>query len=238
MPLDINNINAFYSSHLGLTTQRVIGKHIAEVWTEVRGMNVLGVGLSSPYLGGFQKKEAKNVLSAVPVAGKFLHRPGGLTKQCFFYSETLLPLPDLSMDRILIVHALEHVEAVRPFLREIWRVLSGNGRLMVITPNRRGIWAQFDRTPFGYGQPYSTNQLSKLLLDNMFTPTNSSGILCIPPSKSRVILSAAPALERIGQRFFHAISGVISVEASKEVYAGTLTGATSQPRVYSTITTQ
>ena len=237
MFLDVNNLQAYYSSHLGLTTQRVIGKHITEVWTGVRGLNVLGIGFTSPYLNVF-RKEAKRAVLALPVAGTALNWPSQLTSQSCLTRETALPFPDLSMDRVLIVHALEHVEAVRPLLREVWRVLSGNGRLLVIAPNRRGIWARLDRTPFGLGQPYSPNQLTKLLRDTMFNPINSNGVLYIPPSKSRVIQSAAPALEKIGKQFFSALSGVVSVEASKQIYAGTPTGEASLRRVYSTITSQ
>jgi len=57
-----------------------------------------------------------------------------------------LPFADYSIDRVLLVHALETSEEVRPMLKEIWRVLAGGGRLMVVAPNRRGIWARLDRT--------------------------------------------------------------------------------------------
>ena len=233
----INNLHAFYSSHLGITTQRVIGKHIAEVWTGVKGLNVLGIGFTSPYLDGF-RNEAKRVVLAIPVAGHVINWPNERINEGCLTPETVLPLPDLSMDRVLIVHALEHLEAVRPLLREVWRVLSESGRLIVIAPNRRGIWARLDRTPFGHGQPYSPTQLSKLLRDTMFNPINSSGVLYVPPSKSRVVLSATPAVEKFGRQFFSAISGVVSVEANKEIYAGTLTGETYTRRVYSTIPSQ
>ena len=65
----------------------------------------------------------------------------------------VLPLPDLSMDRIVVVHGLEYSENLRGFLREMWRVLSDGGRLLVVVPNRRSIWARADHTPFGHGHP-------------------------------------------------------------------------------------
>ena len=58
-------------------------------------------------------------------------------------------------------------------LKEIWRVLAGGGRLLVVAPNRRGIWARLDLTPFGSGQPYTMSQLSRLLRDEQFTPVGS-----------------------------------------------------------------
>jgi len=69
--------------------------------------------------------------------------------------EDEIPLPDLSINRILMVHGLEYAENTAQMLREMWRVLSDGGRLMVVVPNRRSIWARADHTPFGHGRPYS-----------------------------------------------------------------------------------
>ena len=29
-------------------------------------------------------------------------------------------------------------------MRELWRVLADGGRMIVVAPNRRGLWARFD----------------------------------------------------------------------------------------------
>ncbi|MBP0587884.1 class I SAM-dependent methyltransferase, partial [Mycobacterium tuberculosis] len=60
-----------------------------------------------------------------------------------------LPLPDSAVDRILMVHALEHAEDPRETLKEMWRALAPNGRLVIVVPNRRGLWARFEHTPLG-----------------------------------------------------------------------------------------
>ncbi|MFC7551494.1 methyltransferase domain-containing protein [Pseudoroseomonas wenyumeiae] len=69
--------------------------------------------------------------------------------------ETELPFPDFCFDDVLLVHGLETAENGRRLLREVWRVLKEDGRLLVVVPNRRGIWAHSDTTPFGQGRPYS-----------------------------------------------------------------------------------
>ena len=51
-----------------------------------------------------------------------------------------LPLPDRSIDRVLMVHALELAEQVAALLREVWRVLVDGGQAMIVVPNRRGLW--------------------------------------------------------------------------------------------------
>ena len=37
------------------------------------------------------------------------------------------------------------------------------GKLVIVTPNRRGLWARFEHTPFGTGRPFSRGQLTELL---------------------------------------------------------------------------
>ena len=126
---------------------------------------------------------------------------------------------DASVDKLLAVHCLENAERVRPMLREMWRVLAPQGSLIIITPNRRGVWARIDTTPFGQGQPYSWRQLKMLLSDALLTPVNWSGALFVPPFDSRLIVRTARGIERLGERLTPGFSGVIVVEAKKDVIA-------------------
>ena len=136
-----------------------------------------------------------------------------------FFDEDL-PLPDASVDRILMVHSLEHCENAGETLAELWRVLAPGGRLIIVAPNRRGVWARMDQTPFGSGKPYSGGQLSRLLRQCMFTPTGWTDALHFPPARNRFVLRFAPALERFGHRFAAVFAGVVIVEATKQLYQG------------------
>jgi ubiquinone/menaquinone biosynthesis C-methylase UbiE len=133
--------------------------------------------------------------------------------------EAELPFADYSIDRVLLVHALETSDETRAMLKEVWRVLAGGGRVLIVTPNRRGIWARLDRTPFGSGRPYTMSQLSQLLRDEQFTPVGSDTALFIPPLTSRMMLRSAAAWERAGRRWFPTFAGVLLVEATKQIYA-------------------
>ena len=117
-------------------------------------------------------------------------------------------------------------------MREIWRVLSGSGRLIIVAPNRRGLWARFERTPFGQGRPYSTGQLSRLLRETMFTPVQSYPSLFVPPFNSRMMMSSAPAFENIGSRWFPTFSGTVIFEATKQIYAGQIEQPAGRRRRY------
>jgi len=219
MWIDVVDLRDFYAGDLGRVTRRMVRRKIRSIWPDVTGHSVLGLGYTSPYLQSFQG-EAARVISAMPAGQGILHWPEDAPNLTSLVDEFELPFADLSMDRVILVHALECAEQVRPLMREIWRVLAGSGRLLVIAPNRRGIWARFERTPFGHGLPYSNSQLSRLLRENMFTPIETHRALYIPPTRSRMMLSAAPALENIGDRFFSTFGGVIMMEAVKQIYAG------------------
>ncbi len=99
---------------------------------------------------------------------------------------------DFSVDRVLLVHGLESNQYQCDMLRKVWCVLTGAGQLLVIAPSRSGIRAGLERTPLGWGKPYSTGQLSRLLPDNLFTPTRSSRALHVPLIRTHAVLRSVP----------------------------------------------
>lgn len=217
---DVVDLRDFYATGLGHVARRMIWAQIHQLWPNLTGLSVLGMGYATPYLGPF-RKEASRTFALMPAsqgAMPWLPQGPGLTA---LSEESELPFPDLSMERILLVHGLEFSNHVRSMMREIWRVLAEGGRLLVVVPNRRGIWAHFERTPFGHGSPYTTSQLSRLLRENMFTPVETSQALFMPPTTSKVLLGSAPAWEKLGLRWFPTFAGVILMEASKQIYAVT-----------------
>jgi SAM-dependent methyltransferase len=133
--------------------------------------------------------------------------------------EGSLPLRDNSIDRVLAVHCLEVTEQVTPLLRELWRVLKPEGRLLVVVPNRRGMWAHVDTTPFGYGSPYSRSQLDALLHQSLFSPQTWSSALYLPPFDRAILVRSATAWERVGASVCPGFGGVLMVEARKETTA-------------------
>ncbi|MDE0333987.1 MAG: methyltransferase domain-containing protein [Defluviicoccus sp.] len=227
---DVVELRNFYRSRMGGTAHRTIRDHVRAYWEDVTGMNVLGIGYPTPYLGQF-RSEAERVLAVMPARQGVIRWPGEGSNLAALADEAELPLPDLSMDRVILVHALESAEQLRPMLREVWRVMADGGRMIAVVPNRTGIWARLDRTPFGHGHPYSQSQLSSLLRDAMFNPVAARYGLFVPPSRRRVLHAAAPAWERIGGRWFPRLGGVLIVEATKLIYAATPVAASGRRRV-------
>lgn len=232
MSTDVIDLRDFYESSLGQATRRVIRRHVREIWPDLRGQRLLGLGYATPYLRPFLG-EAERVIALMPAGQGVLHWPPEGPNTAALAEEAELPLPDVSVDRVLLVHSLEHSEQLRPFLRDIWRVLVGSGRLLIVVPNRRGLWARLDRTPFGHGHPYTANQLSRLLRDNLFTPLAARRALFVPPFASRLWLTSAGAWERIGARWSPRFGGVVIVEAGKQLYAPTAIRAVQRKRLKS-----
>ncbi|MBF0563068.1 MAG: methyltransferase domain-containing protein [Alphaproteobacteria bacterium] len=218
---DVTDLRDFYASGLGQMAQRMICCAMRIVWPDVTGLRVMGLGFATPYLRLFKGK-AERTLAFMPASQGVMPWPEDEPGLVALTDETALPLPDCSIDRLVVIHALESTEQVRALMRELWRVLADGGRLMVVVPNRSGIWARLERTPFGIGRPYTTAQLHFLLRDSLFTPVRKETSLFVPPSRSRMLFRSAPAWEKLGRRWFPTFAGVLVVEAVKQIYAAPL----------------
>lgn len=218
MSSDVIDLANFYATRSGQVVRHLIRRQVRSLWPGVQGEVVAGLGYATPYLRQF-RGEAERILAFMPPRqGVAPWPPEGPYCSCLA-EEQALPLPSYSVDRVLLVHSLEHSDNLEELLREVWRVLKGEGRLLVVVPNRRGVWARLERTPFGHGQPYSPSQLSRLLQAHLFTPMESREALFMPPTDRRWLLRAAPAWDRLGSRWFPRVAGVNLLLAKKRLYA-------------------
>lgn len=219
MDLDVVDLRDFYSERLGLIARRLIGERLKERWPTVAGERLLGVGYATPYLRHLGEG-AERVIAFMPATQGVVNWPREGPNAVALVAEDALPLPDQSIDRVLVVHALEAAVNDGEALREIWRVLAPGGRLLLVVPNRSGIWARSESTPFGSGRPFGRAQLTKLLRDAMFSPLGWTEALAFPPLGFRPLLRTGLTWERIGRAVWPAFAGVLIVEATKQLYQG------------------
>jgi SAM-dependent methyltransferase len=217
MSLDVVDLRNFYGQRLGTVARRFVGRSIRALWSGTAGQRVLGVGYATPYLGLF-REEAERCLAFMPASQGVVKWPTARPTLASLVDPSEMPLADSSVDRVLLVHALEMSEDAAALLREVWRVLDGGGRLLAVVPNRRGLWARMDTTPFGHGRPYSRAQITTLLRDTWFTPMTWGEALYVPPISRAWFLRSAVAWERAGATISAPFNGVHLVEASKQVY--------------------
>lgn len=208
----------FYQTALGAVAARLLRGRLGQAWPDLAGREVLGLGFAGPYLR-LWREGAYRCVSAVPDDPGVARWPSFGPNQACAVEEAALPFPDLSFDRVLLVHGLEAAWNVRALLREVWRVLRDDGRLLVVAANRRGMWAHKESTPFGQGRPYSPGQIERLLGASLFRIERRDVALFVPPLTWRPVLRGAPLWERVGRRVAPGLAGVTISEAVKDAYA-------------------
>ena len=217
MHLDVHDLRAFYyRSALGRAAQKVLRDRLRGLWPDARGHCVVGFGFAAPLLRPFLP-EARRVLSLMPGPQGVMPWPSGGPNVSALVEETLWPLPTGFVDRLVLLHGLEVSEHPSALLEECFRVLGPGGRLVVIVPNRAGLWSRTDATPFGYGRPYSLGQLEATLRRHRFLVEETASALYQPPSAHRFWRRAAGFLENVGQHLpVFAAGGALLVAASKQ----------------------
>ena len=217
MSVDVTDLRAFYASALGGVACRLVGRAIDRFWGPLVGLRVLGLGYAVPYLAT-ARPDCERALAFMPATQGVVNWPATGLSASALVDPLMMPLPDASIDRVLIIHALEVVESPSELLHEVWRILTPGGRIVVVAPNRRGLWARMDTTPFGHGQPFSRSQLKDLMRQTLFSPEGWAETLYVPPLRNRFLLGTASAWERVGSGFNLPFAGIHVVEATKQLY--------------------
>lgn len=219
MHLDVQDLrNFYYRSALGRAAQASLRGRILELWPEAKGQTVVGYGFAAPLLRPYLK-DARRVMALMPGPQGVMPWPANMPNVSVLTEETLWPLETGHVDKLVLLHGLETSERASDLLEECWRVLGPGGRALFIVPNRAGLWARRDRTPFGFGRPYSPGQLETQLRKHQFLPERHRGALYQVPSAKRWWMKSGPALEKIGRRVPTMMAGgAFMVEATKLVY--------------------
>ena len=216
---DVDAAAQFYASARGAAAMLLLRQAIGDIWPDLSGRSVLGVGYALPYLSPWRERAGRCVAVVPAELGAARWPRGGANLSCTAEDDSL-PFADLSFDRILLIHGLEHADSAPRLLRELWRVLADDGRLLVVVPNRLGMWAHLEATPFGNGEPYSQRQISRLLERGLFAPVRREVALYVPPLPWRPVLRTAKLWEQVGHAIARDFGGLIIAEARKDVLAG------------------
>ena len=216
MHLDVRDLrNFYYRTQLGRVAQRAIRSRLSEFWTEAKSQTVVGFGFAVPLLRPLMA-ESRRTVALMPGPQGVMPWPGGEDNVSVLCEETRWPLPTGVADKLIVLHGLETSERPSEVLDECERVLGPGGRALFVVPNRTGLWARRDQTPFGYGRPYSLFQLEAQLKRHGFTPERHVAALFAPPSTRRFWVRSAPMWEKVGRSVSSVIAGgVLMVEVSK-----------------------
>lgn len=215
---DVVNLREFYNTSLGRAAQTMLAAAIYHLWPHAHGDLVIGLGYGLPYLETYVGQSTP-VAVCMPAGQGAIYWPPKSKNVVFLSHESKIPLAENSVNRILLVHSVEHTETLSGLMQEVWRVLTPGGRVLAIVPNRLGVWSRSPRSPFGYGRPFSMAQLRDLLSEHQFTLTRSGSALFMWPTHSRWLWRMAPRLEKIGRILCPFLGGVLLLEAEKQLYA-------------------
>ena len=219
---DVTDLHSFYGSPLGMAACRSIRWAMRSFLLnapENKVEQVIGLGYAPPYLLSFIEQGKNRIAAVMPAGQGVMHWPRNHAENiALLAEETELPFRDQSIDKAIIIHALEFTEP-ELFLPELWRVLAPGGQALFIVPSRSGCWSRAEKTPFGHGRPYSALQLEQTLKEAFFIPIKTSHALFVPPTKTRLILRISKILERIGSFLGLPFGGVVMMLAEKRIHA-------------------
>ena len=220
MHLDVHDLREFYyRSRLGRQAQAVLQRDLQTFWPDVKGQTIVGFGFAVPLMRPFMG-QARRLIALMPGPQGVMPWPAGMPNVSVLCEDTLWPIPNGSADRLIVLHGLETSDHPAAVLEECWRVLAPGGKAVFIVPNRAGLWSRSDRTPFGYGRPYTLTQLEAQLRSHRFVTERTMSALYQPPSRRKVWRKMGPFLETVGRHIpVFAAGGALIAEVSKQVAA-------------------
>lgn len=231
------DLKEFYACRTGRIIRRIIRERIMALWPDTKGLRVLGCGYALPYLRPYLDT-SERVAAQLPRTLDAHHWPDEDRNLVMLSSSSELPIETNSIDRLIVVHGLEFSDNPADTFAEYWRVLKSTGRMIVIVPNRIGLWSRIDWTPFGYGTPFSQAQIGQFLRDQGFVIEARRGALFVPPLLRGILLGVSEPFEKIGAYVCSGLGGLHVIEVSKQVYALTGKGQAAKAPIKQTLAVQ
>ncbi len=192
-----------------------VQQRISLLWPDIRQETLIGIGFTPPYL-----HQHSTVALCMPEAQGALYWPDAAHNRSCLISETSLPFADNAIDRIILAHVLEYTAHPHLVMREIWRILSPSGKLIIIAPNRLGAWAHMGRTPFSTGRAFHLLELQNLLQEAFLFPLYTGSLLFAPPILPHALVKSS-LWENIGNIWLQPFGGILIIEGEKQLYSTT-----------------
>ena len=213
-------LRQFYSSRLGRIVKKRLRQLTSNRWANHDNEVILGIGYAPPLLRVLERGNGSTILALMPADQGAIYWPVHTDNRSLLADELMPPFADNTLHRVLMLHAIEFSDRPDELLRVYWQMLAPGGRLLVIAPNRFGLWAHFGRAPFTRGRKFTPGKLKDLLEVAQFTLRECGTALYAPPSTAWVWGQLSTVFEWLGRMLLPSFGGVIVLEAEKQIYAG------------------
>ncbi len=211
-------LEAFYATRLGQAAVARLRQRLLDLWGDCTGQTILCIGFPGPVVPLWQAS-ARTCIGVVPEHMGTVQLASVRGQVTAIAPESRLPFGDGVFDRVILLHALEEADNPRLLMREAWRVLSPEGRIVAATANRRSLWSLNESNAFGHGRPWTRRQLINFTTESLFQVTASTTAVHMPPLNWSIITAASKSWERLGELITPGFGGVVLVEAVKRLYS-------------------
>jgi SAM-dependent methyltransferase len=217
MAVPAPHLDAWFNAPLGMMLLEQERAAVARSLECAFGLHCLQVGswgAPDTFLSLARTRRAALVATAGTAGAALIAEPSALALQSD------------SVDVILLPHTLEIARDPHEVLREVARVLTGEGELLVLGFEPLGGWSlrnTFTRggSPPGLARTISAQRLADWLKLTGFEVGQTERFLYVPPVSSLQSSRAAGFFERMGRRAWPRFSGAYLLNARKRVYSMT-----------------
>lgn len=210
--MDLKFIDNFYQSDLGRYVSSVITDKISSMRSDETAVCSVG---AYPFM-----PDGDHVFFQTYSDPSFI--PEKVQGSMIQTSRHQWPYRAESVDMVVMAHDFEFAEERLFYMREAWRVLKGEGRLIIVLPNRKGRWIQSDQTPFGYGHMCHLGSIFDMCQRAHFKVDQIYPTLFFPPTEPQTRMGQITrrCVDRVGE-YCGLTPGVRVLELSKHIYAPT-----------------
>src|SRR4029077_7642181 len=105
---DVVDLRDFYRTGLGQVARRMIRRAIQRIWPDGHSMRLFGIDYTTPFLSALSAgSETERTIALMPASLGVLRWPSEGRILVTLAEEGELPFADYSIDRVLLIHALE-----------------------------------------------------------------------------------------------------------------------------------